>query len=730
MTECAGDACSWHPGYARVDRAVRSRQRPPPTTVPVTHPSGGVTAGRLNQEIALPLSLLAALALGATPAPARPQPFTHHDMISMRRLSSPRVSPDGTQVAYVLRTTDMAANRGRTDLWLVGVDGADAPRQLTTHPDADTEPTWAPDGKSLFFLSSRGGSSQVWRLPVSGGEAVQVTKLPLDVGAFRLSPDGTRLAVALDVFPDCATLECNTQREEERSKRKATGRTYDKLFVRHWDTWKDGRRSHVFVVPVAGGAPVDVMKGMDADSPSKPFGGAEEFTFTPDGKSVVFAARDVGRTEAWSTDLDLFVAPIDGKAKPRKLTEKNRATDTSPVFSPDGKTLAYLAMSRPGFEADRYRVILRTWPGGQERVLTESWDRSVGSLAWSPDGKTLYASAGHVGQQPVFALDVATGKPTQLTKEGTADAPQPAAGGRIVYVYDDLDSPVDLHVMNADGTGSRQLTQVNQEALARIAFGKFEQFSFPGWNNETVHAYVVKPVNFDPKKKYPLAFLIHGGPQGSFGNHFHYRWNPQVYAGRGYVAVMVDFHGSTGYGQAFTDSISDDWGGKPFEDLQKGVAAALQRYSFIDKDKMCALGASYGGYMINWIAGNWPDGFKCLVNHDGILDERMGYFDTEELWFPEWEHKGTPWENPEGYRKHNPVEHIAKWKTPMMVIHGGQDFRVVETQGLGTFTALQRKGIPSKLLYFPEENHWVLRPANSVQWHDEVLGWLDQWTRK
>ncbi|NMO21537.1 S9 family peptidase [Pyxidicoccus fallax] len=677
----------------------------------------------------MPLSLIAALALGATPAPARPQPYTIQDQVTLRRLSNPRVSPDGQQVAFVLRNTDMEANRGRNDIWLVGLNSESTPRQLTSHPDSDAEPTWAPDGKSLFFLSSRGGSSQVWRMPVDGGEPQQVTKLPLDVGAFRLSRDGKLLAVAMDVYPDCASLECNTQRDTERSKKKSTGRVHDKLFVRHWDAWKEGKRSHLFVLPVDGGTPVDVMKGMDADAPTKPFGGSEEFTFTPDNKSVVFTARDVGRTESWSTDMDLFVVPVDGKAKPRKLTEKNRATDTSPVFSPDGSTLAYLAMSRPGYEADRYRVILRSWPGGQERVLAEEWDRSAGGIVWSADGKTLYAVANHIGQQPVFALDVASGKVTQLTKEGTADSPQPAAGGRIVFLHDDLDSPADLHVINADGSGARQLTQVNQAHAARLRFGAFEQFEFPGWNNETVRGYVVKPVDFDPKRQYPLAFLIHGGPQGSFGNHFHYRWNPQVYAARGYVAVMIDFHGSTGYGQAFTDSIRDDWGGKPLEDLKKGLAAARERYPFIHKTRGCALGASYGGYMINWIAGNWNDGFQCLVNHDGILDERMGYFDTEELWFPEWEHKGTPWDNPEGYGKHSPINHVAKWKTPMMVIHGGQDFRVVETQGLGTFTALQRKGIPSKLLYFPDENHWVVKPANSVQWHDEVLAWLDQWTR-
>jgi dipeptidyl aminopeptidase/acylaminoacyl peptidase len=673
----------------------------------------------------LTLSLLAALAL--TAAPASPRPYTVQDQVTMRRLSEPRVSPDGQRIAFVLRTTDMEANRGRTDLWLVNADGSGA-RQLTSHPDSDNQPVWAPDGRSLFFLSSRGGSSQVWRLPIDGGEPQQVTKLPLDVNAFALSRDGAKLAVALEVFPDCATLECNTQREEAKAKNKSSGRVYDKLFVRHWDTWKDGRRSHLFVVPVAGGTPVDVMKGMDADAPTKPFGGPEEFTFTPDGKGVVFTARDVGRQEAWSTDLDLFVASVDGQGQPRKLTASNRATDTSPVFSPDGKTLAYLAMERPGYEADRLRVILRSWPEGKERVLTEKWDRSADGLAWSTDSKTLYTSAYNEGQHPAFAIDVASGQVRQLIQQGYASDVQPA-GDRIVYNFDTLKAPADLVSINLDGSDARQLTRVNQEALASIRFGDYEPFTFAGWNGERVFGYVVKPVDFDPKKKYPVALLIHGGPQGSYSNHFHYRWNPQAFAGRGYAVVAIDFHGSTGYGQAFTDSIRDDWGGKPLEDLQKGLAAAISRYPFMHSERVCALGASYGGYMINWIAGNWPDRFKCLVNHDGILDERMAYFDTEELWFPEWEHKGTPWDNPEAYEKHNPVAHVAKWKTPMLVIQGGKDYRVVETQAIGTFNALQRRGIPSKFLYFPDENHWVLKPANSVLWHDTVLSWLDQWTK-
>ncbi|WP_224367962.1 alpha/beta hydrolase family protein [Hyalangium versicolor] len=676
----------------------------------------------------MPLSLLAALALTAAPATS-PHPYNVQDQITLRRLSDPRVSPDGQRIAFVLRSTDLEANRGRNDLWLVNLDGSGA-RQLTSHPDSDNQPVWAPDGRSLFFLSSRGGSSQVWRLPIDGGEPQQVTKLPLDVNAFTVSQDGTRLAVALEVFPDCATLECTTQRREAKAKSKSSGRIYDKLFVRHWDTWADGRRSHLFVLPVAGGTPVDVTKGMDADAPGKPFGGADEFTFTPDGKGVVFTARDVGRQEAWSTDLDLFLASADGQGQPRKLTTSNRATDTAPVFSPDGKTLAYLAMERPGYEADRLRVILRSWPDGKERVLTEKWDRSAEGLTWSADGKTLFTTAYNELQHPAFAIDVASGAVRPLLQEGYAADVQPAAGGRIVYAFDTLKSPTDLYSSNVDGSDARQLTRVNQEALASIRFGDSEAFTFSGANGDKVFGYVMKPVDFDPKKKYPVAFLIHGGPQGSYSNHFHYRWNPQAFAGHGYAVVSVDFHGSTGYGQAFTDAIQDDWGGKPLEDLQKGLAAATARYPFLHAERVCALGASYGGYMINWIAGNWPDRFKCLVNHDGILDERMGYFDTEELWFPEWEHRGTPWDNPSAYSKHNPIDHVGKWKTPMLVIEGGQDFRVVETQALGTFNALQRRGIPSKFLYFPDENHWVVKPANSVLWHETVLGWLDQWTKQ
>ncbi len=666
------------------------------------------------------------VALLATAAPAK-HAFTINDQVALKRLQGFHVSPDGTRVVFTQRTTDLEANRGRNDLWLVNVDGTNL-KQLTSNPENDSEGTWAPDGKAIFFLSTRGGSSQVWRIAVDGGEAVQVTKSPIDVDSFVVSRDGTSLAFAADTFPDCDTLECTQKKLDERAKQKTSGRIYDELLFRHWDTWRDGRYAHLFVQKVAGGPPVDVMKKLKADGPTKPFGGADEFTFSPDGKSVVFTARDVGREEAWSTDLDLFQAPVDGSKAPTKLTTTNRATDTSPTFSPDGKSLAWLAMSRPGFEADKQRVMLRDLATGKDRSLTDAWDRSASSLTWSADSKTLFVTADDLGQHGVFALDVASGKVTTVLSQGDLTAVEPSASGLVVS-YDSLTQATELYSLSLDGKTFKPLTQLNAEAFASFDLGAPEQFSFTGAGGDKVYGYVVKPVGFDAKKKYPLAFLIHGGPQGSFGNHWHYRWNPQSYATHGYVAVMIDFHGSTGYGQAFTDAISGDWGGKPLEDLQKGLDAALAKYPFIDKTRMAALGASYGGWMINYIAGVWPEPWKCLVSHDGNLDERFAYFDTEELWFPEWEHGGTPWDPKSTYGKHNPVDHVAKWKDPMLIIHGGKDFRVVETQGFASFTALQRRGIPSKFLYFPDENHWVLKPANSVLWHETVLGWLDQWTK-
>jgi dipeptidyl aminopeptidase/acylaminoacyl peptidase len=671
----------------------------------------------------------ALLALAAPAVAAEPHPFTVHDLLAVERISDPEPSPQGDKVAFELRTTDLEANKGRFDLWLVNTDGSGLTR-LTSDPAADNNPRWSPDGKSLYFLSTRSGSSQVWRLAVGGGDPVQITRLPLDVSNLTVSPDGSRLAFSLDVFVDCPTLACTKERQDAQAKQKSSGRIYQggMGFFRHWDTWSEGQRSHLFVLPVAGGEPVDVSRGLNADTPSKPFGGTEEYTFSPDGRSIVFAARNVGAEEPWSTNLDLFLAPVDGSAPPRNLTAANTATDNLPAFSPDGRTLAWLAMARPGFEADRLRIKLMDLASGRQRTLAEEWDRSPEGLQFSPDGRTLYATAEDVGQVPLFAIDVATGKVTKLVAQGHVRTPK-LAGDRIVFGRDDLRTPVELFAARLDGTGVQQITRVNAGRVAAARMGEPEQFSFPGAGGDTVYGWTVKPAGFEPGKKYPIAFLIHGGPQGSFNNEFHYRWNAQAYAGAGYGVVMIDFHGSTGYGQAFTDAIRMDWGDKPLIDLQKGLEAAVARYPWLDGDRACALGASYGGYMINWIAGNWPDRFRCLVVHDGIFDQRMMYYGTEELWFPEWENGGPYWQSAANYEKYNPANFVERWKTPTLVVHGGRDYRVPDNQGIATFTTLQRRGIPSQFLYFPDENHWVLKPANSILWHDTVLAWLDRWLK-
>ncbi len=683
---------------------------------------------RLGRGMAYSGLALAALFLTSVPAATQAtRPFTIQDLWEMERISDPQVSPDGGWVVFGVSSLDQGGNRRRSDLWLVGTDG-NGLRPLTTHPAGEFNARWAPDGSAVYFLSTRSGSSQVWRIATAGGEAQQVTALPLDVGSLAVSPDGSRLAVSLEVFPDCPDLACTVTRKQEAEDRVSSGVLYDRLFIRHWDTWEDGRRSHLFVLPASGqGEPVDVMAGMDADSPSLPFGGPEEYAFAPDSRNLVFTARVAGRSEAWSTDLDLFVAPASGGVEPRLLTTDNRAWDTQPVFSPDGRTLAYLAMERPGYEADRFRIVLREWPGGSTRVLTQAWDRSVGSMVFSPDSRTLLVTAQNLGNTSLFAVDVASGRVRELIHEGTVHSPA-YAGDRIVFGLDHFTSPVELYSSRSDGSDLRPITRINQSRLAGIAFGEAEQMTFPGAGGDQVYAWVVKPVGFDPAQRYPIAFIIHGGPQGSSANNFHYRWNPQIYAAAGYGVIEVDFHGSTGYGQAFTDAIRNDWGGKPLEDLKKGMAAALAHHPWMDGSRACALGASYGGYMINWIAGNWPEGFRCLVNHDGVFDQRIMYFATEELWFPEWEHGGTYWEAQAGYEKHNPALHVEKWRTPMMVVQGGLDFRVPLEQGIGAFTALQRRGIPSQFLHFPDENHWVLSPANGIRWHEEVLAWLARWT--
>ena len=673
------------------------------------------------------LTILAAAVLCTS---AMAEPFTAEHLVRLDRVGAPALSPDGSQVVYALRKTDMEANKGRYDLWLTRVDNGEA-RRLTHHEANETDPAWSPDGQFVYFLSSRDDTSQVWRMDVAGGEASPVTDLPLDVGTFRLTADGSRLLVSLEVHPDCEDLECTRARDEAAEERTVTGVAYEQLLMRHWDRWLGEKRSRLFSVTLNpdGSAAKDAVAlsgKVDAGVPSLTWGGNEEYAISPDGSTLYFTAKLRDGGEAWSTNYDIHSVPLNGDGPAKNLTGSNPAWDTQPVISPDGRSMAYRAMSRPGFEADRFRIMIRDLETGATRELAPDWDHSASSIAFSADGAAIYASAQDVGNKTLWRFSLADGKPEKRVSRGTVNSFDVGDPG-LVYAMDSLTSPSELYFLPAEADKPRQITNFSGPQLDGVEMGEYEQFSFSGAGGQTVYGYVVRPAGFEEGEKYPVAFLIHGGPQGSFGNHFHYRWNPQTYAGQGFAAVFIDFHGSTGYGQNFTDSISEDWGGKPLKDLQLGLDAALEKFEFLDGARVCALGASYGGFMINWIAGNWPDRFDCLVNHDGVFDQRSMYYTTEELWFPEWDNGGSQFSNPENYERFNPVNHVQNWRTPMLVVHGELDYRVPVTQGIAAFTALQRRGIPSRFLYFPDENHWVLKPHNSIQWHQEVNQWLHRY---
>lgn len=676
----------------------------------------------------LPLCLLAAL-----PSLASARGFEVRDMVKLDRVSAPLLTADGAQVIFAKRVVD-ADLKASSSLWIGDLRNGDMapPKRLSPEGWNVNSAALSADGRTVYFLSARNGSQQLYAMPVAGGAPRQLTDFALDVDSYRISPQGDRVLFSTGAFQDCGSdLACTATRLKARETAKNSGVVFDSMFVRHWDTWADGRRNTLFVAPLpaAGAAAVKGASAISAtlagDAPSKPFGGNDDFVWSPDGRSVVASIRVQGRQEPWSTNFDLYRLDAAGKAAPVNLTAGNPAWDAGPVFSADGKTLYYRAMKRPGFEADRFGLMALDLASGKAREIAPQWDRSADGITLSADGSTIYTTAQDMGEHPLFAVKVADGAVSKVVGEGSISSFD-LAGDALAFTRNSLRSGDQVFTTTAAGAPLRAITPSASEMLPGVDFGAFEQFSFKGWNDETVHGYVVKPHDYQEGKKYPVAFLIHGGPQGSFGNGWSYRWNPQTYAGQGYAVVMIDFHGSTGYGQAFTDAISQHWGDRPLEDLQKGWAAAQQKYGFLDGDKACALGASYGGFMVNWIAGNWNEPWKCLVNHDGVFDQRAMGYATEELWFTEWEQGGTPYEVPQNYEKFNPVNHVANWSKPMLVVQGQQDFRIPVEQGLATFTALQRKGIESKLLYFPDENHWVLKPHNSVQWHDTVNAWLKQ----
>ncbi|WP_434937602.1 prolyl oligopeptidase family serine peptidase [Shewanella sp. HL-SH8] len=675
--------------------------------------------------------LLALVAAGMATSVYSAEPFTVQHLVNMNKLHSYAVSNDGNTLVYGVKVID-DQGEASSDLYSLDLSNKTAtPKQLTSASGTEHDVSFSADSKSIYFLADRNGTSQLYHLPLNGGEALQVSDLPLDVNGYKLSQDGQQVVMTLRVFPDCKDLVCSKEKFAAEKERKTTGREYKQLMVRHWDTWEDHARNHLFVANLNGTKITDainVTQGRDTETPPKPFSGMEEVTFTPDGKFIVYSAKAPSKDQSWTTNYDLWQVPVAG-GETVNLTEANKAWDAQPTYSADGRYMAYLAMSKPGFEADRYRLMLLDTVTGQEKEVAPLWDRSPSSINFSQDGRTLYVTAQDVGQVSIFEVNPQFGDVRPIYNDGS-NSIVAVTNNKIIFKNASLVEPGDLYTISLEGENLKRLTQINKDKLANIKFGEFEQFKFKGWNDETVHGYWIKPSNYKEGEKYPIAYLVHGGPQGSFGNSFSGRWNAQLWAGAGYGVVMVDFHGSTGYGQAFTDSISQDWGGKPLEDLKKGMAAVTEQQPWLDANNACALGGSYGGYMMNWFQGHWNDGFKCLINHAGLFDMRSMYYVTEELWFPEYEFGGTYHDNKDLYEKFNPVNYVENWKTPMLVIHGEKDFRVPYGQGLAAFSFMQRKGIPSELLMFPDENHWILNQDNLQQWYKNVFSWMDRWTAK
>ena len=666
-----------------------------------------------------------AISLGGLSTDAVARPMTETDLVMMKRLSAVAASPDGMMLAYQLRETDLEANKGKTDLYILklGTTGAQ-PVMFASKPDKNEhDPAFAPDGKSIFYISNESGSDQIWRYDISSATTTQASNFKTDVSGFEISPDGLKFAIWGDIARNCMEFGCAKDGDTSKPG-PGTGREYDQLMTRHWDQWETpGNYSRVFTVVLRPDGKLGTLgTAMDGDlvgdAPSKPFGGGDEISWSADSSAVLFALRHADANEAKSTNLDIYRSALQ-KPTPVNLSADNAGMDTTPAASPDGKWLAWTSMARATYEADRLVIKLMDLKSGKTTALTDTWDRSIASLAWAANSKSLLVTAQDVLETPLYRVDL-KGKITRLTERGSITEAVPLKNGGVVYAINSINGPSDLFHMDTKGK-TTQLTNVNADTMAMLDPVNYQKFDFTGANGDQVYGQIVKPQG--ATGKLPVLLLVHGGPQGTFNNSWSYRWNPAVMASQGYAVVSIDFHGSTGYGQKFTDSIHKNWGGWPLEDLQKGMEAVGKIDAQLDTNNACALGGSYGGYMMNWISGNWPDRFKCLVNHAGIFDLRAMAYETEELWFDQWDN-GGPWTTRSDAEKWNPVNHVAKWKTPTLVIHGERDYRIPYSQSLAAFTALQQQGVESKLLVFPDENHWVLKPKNSIQWHQTVFDWV------
>jgi len=654
------------------------------------------------------------------------QPFDVHALLKLERISDPQISPDGRTVAFVVQSVDLEKNRRPRHIYVVPLSGGE-PVRLTHEGNLNDRPRWSPDSKTIAFISDRSGSAQIWLMNADGSKPRQLTNWPTEAGGVLFSPDGRRLLFTSEVYPECGADEaCNQKKLEEEKASPVKARIYTSLLYRHWDRWQGKRRSHLFSIPVEGGKAVDLTPG-DRHVPPFSLGGPDDYAISPDGAEVCFAMIS-DPEPAVSTNSDLYVVPITGGESVRITS--NPAADNSPAYSPDGKHLAFRMQTRPGYESDRWRLAVLERATGKLTVLTENLDRWVTGLTWSPDSTRLFYTVEDRGRQVVHMVPVTGGGArTIISGPGYAGDVQFTPDGKtMVYLGQSGVQPAKLFRVSSAGGAPQPLTRINDVFLSAYQLAEFEEFWVEAPDRTRVHSFLVKPHGFRADRKYPVLFLIHGGPQSAWLNTWHYRWNPQVFAGAGYVVVLPNPRGSTGFGQKFIDEINADWGGKVFDDIM-AVVDYVTALPYVDPERMAAAGGSYGGYMVNWILGH-TQRFRALVSHAGVFDLRSMFGETEELWFPLWEFLGPPWENPELYARFSPSYYVKQFRTPTLVIHGELDYRVPYGQGLQLFTALQLQKVPSRLLLFPDEGHWILKPQNSLLWYKTFIEWINEWVNK